>query len=143
MAERQPTPKHLWIVGILALLWDLGGAYDYLMTQTQNEAYMAKFTPAQLEYFYGFPVWFEFFWALAIWGSILGCVLLLLRKCLAVPVFLASFVSVIVTTIYSYGMSDGMELMGAVGLVFTIVILAVSLFLWLYSRAMQKRDVLT
>lgn len=142
MAERQPTPKHLWIVGILALLWDLMGAYDYLMTQTKNEAYMARFEPAALEYFYGFPVWFEFFWAVAIWGGVLGSVLLLLRRCLAVPVFLASFVSVIVTTIYSYGMSNGMEVMGATGLIFTVAILAIALFLWLYSRAMQKRDVL-
>ena len=142
MVERQPTPKHLWIVGVLTLLWNLGGAYDYLMTQTKNEAYMAKFTPEQLEYFYGFPMWFEFFWAIAIWGSIVGCVLLLLRRCLAVPVFAASFVSVIVTTIYSYGMSNGMEVMGMTGLIFTVAILVIALFLVLYARAMQKRDVL-
>ena len=50
-------PWHLWLVGILGLLWNLVGAYDYLMTQTQNVSYMSQFTPEQLEYFYGFPTW--------------------------------------------------------------------------------------
>ena len=33
------------------------GAFDYVMTETRNEAYMAEFTPEQLEFFYGFPAW--------------------------------------------------------------------------------------
>ena len=27
------TPVHLWIVGFLAVLWNSGGAYDYVATQ--------------------------------------------------------------------------------------------------------------
>ena len=34
-------PKHLWIVGILSLLWNAMSAFDYKMTQTKNESYMA------------------------------------------------------------------------------------------------------
>jgi hypothetical protein len=45
------TPRHLWVVGVLSLLWNLFGAMDYVMTQTQNEAYMGQFTPKQLEFF--------------------------------------------------------------------------------------------
>ena len=70
MSETQATqtPRHLWIVGIVALLWNLIGAMDYIMTQTRNEAYMDQFTPEQLEFFYGFPVWLIAFWALAVWA---------------------------------------------------------------------------
>ena len=32
---RRRTPVHLWIVGILALLWNLMGAFDYLATQLE------------------------------------------------------------------------------------------------------------
>jgi len=35
------APWHLWLVGIMGLLWDSMGAFDYLMTQTQNESYMS------------------------------------------------------------------------------------------------------
>jgi hypothetical protein len=140
---RTATPVHLWIVGAVSLLWNLVGAYDYLMTQTQNEAYMAKFTPEQLEYFYGFPMWVETFWALAVWGSVLGSILLLLRKGLAVPVFAVSFVSMVITAVYNYGLSNGLELMGGGALVFSLVIFVIALGLFLYARAMRARHVLT
>jgi hypothetical protein len=140
---RTATPVHLWIVGAVSLLWNLVGAYDYLMTQTQNEAYMARFTPEQLEYFYGFPMWVETFWALAVWGSVLGSILLLLRKGLAVPVFAVSFVSMVITAVYNYGLSNGLELMGGSALVFSLVIFVIALGLFLYARAMRARTVLT
>ena len=143
MSEAGNTPKHLWIIGIITLPWNMMGAYDYLMTQTKNEAYMAQFEPAQLDYFFNFPTWVVFFWALAVWSSVLGSVLLLMRKRLAVPVFMVSLGSMVITAIYNYGFSKGMEMMGSSGLVFTVVIFFVALGLVLYSRAMRVRGVLT
>ena len=137
------APVHLWIIGVVTLLWNLMGAYDYLMTQTQNAAYMAKFEQAHLDYFYGFPTWVEATWALAVWGAVLGSILLLLRKRWAVPVFLVSFAAMVLTAIYNFGISNGMEVMGTAGFIFTVVIFIVSLGLWLYSRAMQTRGVLS
>lgn len=142
MARNSAVPKHLWLVGVVSLLWNLVGAFDYTMTQTRNEAYMGKFDQAQLDYFYGFPVWFEFFWALAVWGSLVGSMLLLLRRDLAVPVFLGSFVAMLVTTIYSFGFYDGMDVMGAGGAIFSAVIFVIALLLLLYARAMRARGVL-
>lgn len=143
MSETDATPKHLWIIGVITLLWNMMGAYDYLMTQTRNEAYLAKFEPAQLDYFYSFPTWLVFFWALAVWSSILGSILLLMRRRLAVPVFMVSLGSMVITAIYNFGFSAGMEMMGFTGLVFTVVIFCVALGLLLYSRAMHIRGVLT
>ncbi|MEJ2548287.1 MAG: hypothetical protein P8125_10795 [Gemmatimonadota bacterium] len=142
VAERR-TPWHLWVVGIVALLWNLVGAYDYLMTQTQNEAYMGRFTAEQLEYFYGFPTWVVATWAIAVWGALLGAILLLLRKRLAAPVFLVSFISMIVTSIYNFGLSDGARVMGTPAVAFSAVIFLFALGLWLYARAMVRQGVLT
>lgn len=136
------TPLHLWVVGALAVLWNGFGAFDYLMTQSQNESYMSQFTPEQLEYFYGFPAWVVVFWALAVWGGLLGAVLLLLRKRLAVPVLLVSFVSMAVTFIHNFLLSEGLEVMGTGAAAFSGLIFAVALGLWLYARAMAKREVL-
>ena len=137
------TPKHLWIVGILAVLWNGFGAFDYLMTQTENEGYMGQFTEAQLEFFYGFPTWVVFFWALAVWGGVLGAVLLLMRKRLAAPVFLVSLVSMVVTSAHNFLLADGMAVMGAGGAAFSAVIFAVAVGLWLYARRMAAKGVLS
>jgi hypothetical protein len=143
MSQSVKAPIHLWIIGVVTLLWNLIGAYDYLMTQTRNEAYMANFEPAQLEYFYSFPVWAEATWAIAVWGALLGSILLLLRKRLAAPVFLVSFVAMVITAVYNYGLSEGMEIQGTGGFIFSVVIFFVALGLWLYARAMSARGVLT
>ena len=136
------TPWHLWLVGILGLLWDSVGAFDYLMTQTQNESYMSQFTPEQLEFFYGFPTWVVAFWALAVWGGVLGTLLLLLRKRLAVPVLLVSLLAMIVTSIDNFFLSNGLEVMGGAGLLFSVLIFVFALGLWLYARGMAQRGVL-
>jgi len=137
------TPWHLWLVGVLALLWNAMGAFDYLMTETRNEGYMGQFTPEQLEYFYGFPAWVVAFWAIAVWGGVLGAIFLLLRNRFAVGTFLVSFLAMVVTMIRNYLLSDGLEVTGVSGLVFTAVIFVVSLFLYLNSRAMRSKGALT
>jgi hypothetical protein len=138
------TPRHLWVVGIFALLWNAMGAFDYVMTETQNEAYMGRFSPEQLEYFYGFPAWVVAFWALAVWGGVLGAVLLLLRKKLAVTVFLVSFLSMVVTTVHNFFLSNGLEVVShPFELVFSGLIFVFALFLYIYARGMKNGGVLT
>jgi hypothetical protein len=142
VAAATPNPWHLWLVGILGLLWDSAGAFDYLMTQTQNESYMSQFTPEQLEFFYGFPTWVVVFWALAVWGGVLGTLLLLLKRRPAVPVLLGSFLAMIVTSIHNYFLSNGFEVQGGAGLVFSALIFVLALGLWFYARSMAQRGVL-
>jgi hypothetical protein len=148
MADSRPlraerAPWHLWVVGILALLWNCMGALDYVMTETHNEAYLKSMTPAQLEYVYGFPAWAVAAWAIAVWGGVLGSLLLLLRKGVAAPVFIVSFVAMCVTMIYNYGLTNGLEVMGGTSaLAFPAVIFLVALLLIFYSRAQRARGVL-
>lgn len=141
-AHADRIPRHLWVVGILALLWNAVGAFDYLMTQTRNESYTSQFTPEQLEYFYGFPAWVVAFWALAVWGGVLGALLLLLRKSLAVPVLLTSFVCMVVTAVHNFLLSEGAEVMGGGGVAFSAAIFVIALGLWLYARTMARRGIL-
>lgn len=139
------TPWHLWVTGIVALLWSAMGAMDYVMTQTENEWWMAQgeFTDQQLEFFYGFPAWVVAVWAIGVCGGVLGAVLLLLRKRVAVPVFLVSWVAMVVTTFQNYVLSNALEVFGSTGeLIFMAVIFLVALGLVFYARAMSRRGVL-
>ncbi len=143
VVTEQRTPWHLWVIGIVALLWNLFGAYDYLMTQTENAAYMSRFTAEQLEYWYGFPTWVVAAWATAVWGGVLGAILLLLKKRLAAPVFLVSFLAMVLTSIHNFLLSDGVAVMGGAAVAFSAVIFLFALGLWLYARAMARQGVLT
>jgi len=141
MASQSP-PRHLWVVGTLAVLWNAVGAFDYLMTATRNASYMSQFTPGQLDFFYGFPTWVVAFWALAVWGGVTGAILLLLRRRVATQVFLGSLIAMTVTSIHNYLFSNGLEVSGPAGLAFSGLIFLVAIALWLYARAMTRKGVL-
>jgi len=138
------APWHLWVAGVISLLWNSVGAMDFVMTQTRNETYMRSFTPAQLEFYYGFPLWVVAAWGIAVWGAVLGSLALLLRKRLAVHLFLASLICMVLTDIHSFVLSDGLKIMGGVGtLIFSAVIFVIGVLLLAYARSMGKRGVLS
>ena len=120
------------------------GALDFTMTQTHNAAYLKGLTPEQLAYIHGFPLWAVLVWGLGTWGSFLGSLLLLLRRGLAFRLFVASFVGMVFTNLYSYGLSDYLQVMhgGAGMILFSVVIFVISVLLLVYSRAMRARGVL-
>ena len=142
-SQTSKTPVHLWIVGILSVLWNAGGAFDYSATQLRIESYMGQFTPEQLEYFYGFPAWMDAVWAIGVWGALLGSLSLLLRKAWATWLFGASILGMALSSVYSLVLTDGMAAMGSGALAFTAVIWVIALLLFFYARAMTKRGVLT
>lgn len=134
-------PWHLWVVGIVGVLWGAMGCYDYLMTQTGNEEYLKQFSAEQIAFFESFPVWISALWAVAVWGGLAGAVLILLGRAIAAPVLFAAMISVLIVFAYNF-MSDIRPPMSMVEMIFTFVIIGVAIFMWFYSRAMSKSGVL-
>ncbi len=137
------TPMHLWIIGILSLLWNAIGAFDYSATQLRLDFYMSQFTQEQLDYFYSFPAWADAAWAVGVWGALLGSLTLLLRKAFSVWLFGLSILGMAGTSIFSFVLTDSSSVAGEGALMFTIVIWVIALFLFFYARAMAARRVLT
>ena len=142
------APAHLWIVGILSLLWNGFGSYDYFMTQSRGAEYIRSMMPgmdadAIMTYIHGLPIWATSAWALGVWGGLLGSVLLLMRHRWAVAALGISFVGALVGLGYQLlnpapvaDMHEGMN-----GIM-PYVIIVVALGLFLYARAMDKKGVL-
>ena len=138
------TPWHLWVVGIVSLLWNAMGAVDFTMTQLKSEVWLKAFTPEQLAYIHGFPLWSVVVWGVGTWGSFLGSVLLLARKGLAFHLFAASLAGALLTSLYSFGLSDGLKIMGGgAGMIaFNAIIVTISVLLLVYAKNMRQRGVL-
>lgn len=143
MNDMVKTPAHLWIVGTVATLWNGFGAFDYVMTQTRNEAYLAQFTPEQRAYFDSFPALMEAAWACGVWGALLGSLLLLARSRHAVAAFIVSLAGLAVSTAYQFTSSSMPEDMksGAMA-VMNLIIWAVAIALLIYAMRMRARGVL-
>lgn len=141
----EKTPIHLWIVGIVALLWNAGGAIDYVMTKTSAAEYLAAQPPARLTMLEQAPLWFDATWAIGVWFSVIGALLLLARSRMAGSAFALSLAGLIGSAIYTYGIAEGGSMVAAAGpaaIAFNIAIPVILIGLWLYARAMTKRGVL-
>lgn len=138
------TPWHLWTVGVLSLLWNAMGALDYSMTKLGNADYLAGFTSEQIAYFQSFPVWANAGWALGVWGSVAGSLLLLARSRHAVIAFLVSLAGLAVSSLYQFGMhwADLQRMFGSVPAIFTAIIWVVVIALFLYARRQAAAGVL-
>ena len=139
------TPWHLWVVGVVSLLWNAFGAFDFVSTTTRGEAYMREmgFDQAMIDYFIAMPAWMYGPWMLGVWGAVIGSILLLLRNRFAVLAFALSLVGALVSLIYGQvidppPLTPDMAMMQWVP--FVIVLIAALLFG--YAWFMRKRGVL-
>lgn len=138
------APWHLWVVGIVTLLWNAGGATDYTMTQFRNEAYLAQMPPEMMAFLDTAPAWFDAAWAFGVWGAILGSLLLLFKSRHAVTALILSLAGLVVTMIYSWGIANPsmIEMGGTGSVLFSLAILVVLIAQLLYARAMTARGLL-
>ncbi len=140
--ETRRTPVHLWIVGVLSLLWNLMGAFSYVASQFKLEFYMSQMTDEQLAHFNAYPSWMVAAWAFGVWGAFVGSIGLLLRRKWSVWAFAVSLAGLFVGTIYNFVLTNGAEIMGAGNVAFTVVIWVVAIFLLVYAWSQAKRGVL-
>jgi hypothetical protein len=137
------TPAHLWIVGVLALIWSALGCFDYLMTVTANETYLSKMPADQIAYMNALPGWLTAMWAIGVWGGLLGSLLLLMRSRYAVWAYGLSLIGAVVGLGYQLFMTQQPASMkaGAMAVMPWVIILICAFLLW-YSWAAEKKGLL-
>jgi len=140
-----PTPAHLWVVGVISLLWNSFGCVDYTMSKLDPIGYMQSvgMGDAEIAYTQALPAWLSAFWAIGVWGSLAGSLLLLMRSARAVIAFAVSLVGLAVSQVYQFtdsSMPASMQSGAILGM--TAVIWASLLFFLWYARRMKAAGVL-
>lgn len=137
------APAHLWVIGALSLLWNCFGCLDYTMTNLKNASWLAKMSADQLAYMNSLPGWLTAFWAIGVWGGLVGSILLLMRNRYAVMAFGVSLVGAVVGIGYQLFLTKMPASMKQGPMAFmpwVIIIIAAALY-W-YASSEQKKGVL-
>lgn len=138
------TPMHLWIVGVLSLVWNAVGAYDFLMINARNAAYLDRIgmPVAMMDLIDAFPLSVLWAWGIGVAGAVLGSLLLLMRSYSAAYAFAVSLLCLAVVTFYEYGLDlpEQMKTPAIIALDIAVWIVAVALLL--YSIRMRTMRVL-
>jgi hypothetical protein len=136
------VPWHLWVVGVVSLLWNTFGCYDYTMTKLRDADYLAQFPPEMMPVLDAFPALVSAAWAFGVWGALAGSVLLLLRSRYAVHAFAVSLVGLAASTIYQAGIDMPASMRTTAMLVMNVVIWAAALFFLWYALRQRKAGLL-
>ena len=92
-------PVSFWVIGVVALIWNVLGIVNFIgQLDADFVAAMPESHRALIE---GRAVWATSAFAIAVFGGALGCILMLFKSALSVPVFVISLLGVLVQLIPS------------------------------------------
>jgi len=106
MSEKSVVSVHwsFWVIGAAGLIFNLFGCMNYI--SQMNEEVVASMPDVYRAIVEIRPAWGAGAFAVAVFGGSLGCLLLLLRKSVAVYVLIASLVGAVVAQIPFLGMAS-------------------------------------
>ncbi len=129
-----------WVLGAVFLLWNLLGLFGYYTQVTMTpETMAANFTEAQQAWLTGEPVWATAAYATAVMAGVIAAALMLLRKALAFPLFIVSFVAVIVQDFNAFVLSDWKAVWGNSALYLPSVVIIICIVEIWYTRAAKAK----
>ena len=133
------APWHLWVIGVLTLLWNSVGIMSYLATRMDKLESLGM-TADQIAYFASYPLWANAFWALGVWCAFAGSILLLLRSRWAVASLIVAVAGLVGTSLYQHVLTQTPESLQNPVLAISIWVIT-ALMLW-YAVKMRSAGVL-
>lgn len=105
------------MLGVVLLLMSAVAAYDFVMANLHSQAYFDSmhYSEPQRAYFTDYP-WLPLaFWALGVWGSLVGAVALLARSRLAAPLLGLATLGQVGNQAISFGLLNRWQVIGVRG----------------------------
>ena len=135
------TPLHLRLVSVFAIIWYGLNAADYTATQMRLSFYTNLFSDEQVAYFTTMPTWIDGIWAIGVWGGLLGAMLMWngRRRAAAVLSLGAAGMALLTLWLLIVARPTLFAVTGWTGVWIMVAASAVSIFIWLYARAMHAR----
>ncbi|MCK5208512.1 MAG: hypothetical protein KAQ79_10840 [Cyclobacteriaceae bacterium] len=123
-----------WIIGVLALLWNLSGMMTFFMEVFITPEALAALPEAERALYETSPAWMKVVFAIAVFGGTLGCIFLLIRKTLAIQLFIISLAAVLIQMLYYLTMTKAVEVYGLESFIMPLIVIAIAVFLVWYSK---------
>ena len=134
--EEAAIPRWFLPAAVAILLWELAGCALYLMRVTVDPATLPS---DQLPIYNATPTWVLAAFAVAVWSGLAGAVALLLRRRIAEPLLLVSFLALLVQNSVWLVVPEMREMVGSDDLLLPFVITVVCYGIWHFARSARKR----
>lgn len=127
-SRTKPTTP-FYVIGVLALIWNLMGVGAYLFMAFITDEQIAQLPQEQqAEFLIEHPAWYTALFALAVFGGALACILFLARKKMSFYLFVLSGVCAIIQQVYLFATVE------LSSYIMPVLIIIFCLFLIWYSK---------
>lgn len=119
-----------WVIGLVLLIWNLLGCINFVMQL--NPDVISAYAESEQSIIRNRPIWATSAFAVAVFGGALGCLLLLFKNSLCVPLFWSSLAGVVITMLHTLSLDISFSAGQWIGIIFMPI--AIALFLITYSK---------
>ena len=133
------TPWHLWVIGVLSLLWNAAGAWTIMSAQSGAPMDMDA---NEIAYYAAQAPWVVAVVDVVLISASLAAIALLLRHRWAVHLFALSIAGIVVTSAYEIAQGTAPLLHDQGWLILACVTDGLAIAQLLYAAAMRRRGVL-
>ena len=136
---RRAVGRWYYVVAGLGLVWNLLGVTAFVMQVTMTPEALAALPEPQRELYEMTPVWATVAFALAVFGGVLGCLGLLLRKRWGLILLWFSLAGVLVQMFHAMVLSNSLAVYGPVGAVMPVLVIAIAIALVMLGRSANTK----
>jgi hypothetical protein len=142
MTDAVAIPRTFWVVAVVLLLWALVGNAAYLMQVTMDLDELAKTDAYAAQTFREMPQWAWAAYATAVWSGTAAAIALLLRRKVALWLFMLSLLGIVIQFGRAFTMTDLLAVQGVSAAIFPLVIFAVGAFQIWWCRTCDRQGYL-
>lgn len=132
-------PKSFWIISIAALIWNLMGLSAFFMQVMMTPETLATLSSEEQALYNATPSWLNLVFGMAVIAGTLGCIALLLRKSMAIPILILSLIAVIAQNAYYLLLTDAMQVYGVTALIMPAMVIIIGAYLIYFARDAQSK----
>lgn len=132
-------PKSFWIISIAALIWNLMGLSAFFMQVMMTPETLATLSSEEQALYNATPSWLNLVFGMAVIAGTLGCIALLLRKSMAIPILILSLIAVIFQNAYYLLLTDAMQVYGVTALIMPAMVIIIGAYLIYFARDAQSK----
>ena len=133
------APKWFLILAVILAIWNLMGVMAFIIQMTMTAEQIAALPEKEQMLYQDIPLWVNIAFGCAVFGGALGCIALLFKKAIALPILLISLAGVIVQMFHAFVIANSFEVYGPGGTIMPIMVIIIAVYLvWLANSAKTK-----
>lgn len=133
------VPRWFVILAVVLAIWNLIGVMAFVMQMSMTADHIATLPDKEQMLYRDIPIWVNIAFACAVFGGAIGCIVLALKKAMALPILGISLIGVLVQMYHSFFIANTLDVYGPERMIMPVMVILIALYLvWLANRAKKK-----